>query len=333
MPHPLLSVIIPTAGRPQFLPRAIQSALHAAPKGSVEVIVVPNGKDKSWQTSVALFNKERNLYIYPIEKAHANVARNYGLYRARGKYVRFLDDDDFLYPDKAQIQLELLDTTLSEFCSARVIHVNSQYQSMGRVNFPDTTDFVCAALTLSGFHLPIGNVFLTSALPNAAWDESIPRAQDYVWMLQLARLREWKWVDYPEDVGAWFHHGGDRVSSTSARQELATWVISAIFELYDTLFRDSRLDLPRKRAVAEAIWSFAHIHFPRFPLYSHAIAKRAMLIDSNAKPPITFLQHPLGAHIPPLFLEWMMLPKRFSNHLMRLLGEYFGVAQDTIRKL
>lgn len=333
MRSPMLSVIIPTCGRPEYLPRAVKSALSAAPKGEVEIIVIPNGPDRSWKVSLLPFAKNENVKVFPIQKPHANAARNHGMALAKGKYIRFLDDDDFLYPDKAKAQLEFLDKNLSEFCSARVTHVNSHSQPIGKVNFPDTKDFVCAALTLSGFHLPVGNVFLTRALSDATWNESIPRAQDYVWMLQLAGLREWKWVDYPEDVGAWFHHGGDRVSSTSARQELATWVISAIFELYDTLFRDSRLDLPRKRAVAEAIWSFAHIHFPRFPLYSHAIAKRAMLIDSSAKPPITFLQHPLGAHIPPLFLEWMMLPKRFSNHLMRLLGEYFGVAQDTIRKL
>lgn len=333
MRSPMLSVIIPTCGRPEYLPRAVKSALNAAPKGEVEIIVIPNGPDQSWKVSLLPFAKNENVKVFPIKKPHANAARNQGMVCAKGKYIRFLDDDDFLYPDKAKAQLEFLDKNSSEFCSARVTHVNSYSQPMGKVNFPDTKDFVCASLTTSGFRLTTGNLFLSSALTNATWGEDVSRSQDYVWILQLAMLREWKWVDYPEEVGVWFHHGGDRVSSTSARQELATWVISAIFELYEVLLRDNRLNAPRKRAVAEAIWNFAHVHFPRFPLYSHAIAKRAMLIDPDAKPPITLLRHPLGAHISPLYLEWMMLPKRFGNHLMRLVGEHFGSAQGGIRKL
>ena len=46
---PLLSVVIPTHARPEFLPRAIDSALQAGPEGGVEVIVVPNGGDQAWR--------------------------------------------------------------------------------------------------------------------------------------------------------------------------------------------------------------------------------------------------------------------------------------------
>src|SRR3546814_8013731 len=55
---PLLSVIIPTYKRPQYLPRAINSAVQAAPDGDVEVIVVPNGPDDSWKNVAKKYQSE-----------------------------------------------------------------------------------------------------------------------------------------------------------------------------------------------------------------------------------------------------------------------------------
>src|SRR5690606_1617249 len=90
---PLLSVIIPTHARPQFLPRAIDSALDAAPGGSVEVIVVPNGQDSSWVQIARGFRHDARVRWLPISQSGVSSARNHGLQSANGIYARFLDDD------------------------------------------------------------------------------------------------------------------------------------------------------------------------------------------------------------------------------------------------
>ncbi|MDU7564520.1 MAG: glycosyltransferase, partial [Acinetobacter baumannii] len=57
---PLLSVVIPTFGRPEFLTRAIDSALQAVVNNSeVEVIVVPNGKDDSWREIAEIYSNTK----------------------------------------------------------------------------------------------------------------------------------------------------------------------------------------------------------------------------------------------------------------------------------
>ena len=93
---PLLSIIIPTYNRPQFIRRAVESALRSEPNGDVEIIIVPNGGDDTWKKSLADFLHNPKILVSPIEKGHANAARNHGLKLAKGKYIRFLDDDDFL---------------------------------------------------------------------------------------------------------------------------------------------------------------------------------------------------------------------------------------------
>src|SRR3546814_303443 len=116
---PLLSVIIPTYKRPQYLPRAINSAVQAAPDGDVEVIVVPNGPDDSWKNVSKKYQSEPRVQWHSIATEHANVARNYGKQLARGKYIRFLDDDDYLLP-AATKQLGIAVNTKAEITSGSV---------------------------------------------------------------------------------------------------------------------------------------------------------------------------------------------------------------------
>lgn len=320
MNTPLLSVIIPTAGRPDFLPRAVRSALASGPRGEVEVLVVPNGPDESWKGALRTFADEPCVVANPINVAHANVARNHGLLLSRGRYLRFLDDDDYLYPETALRQLATLESSGAEVCSGRVESVGLDLRSHGLTSFPATSDFVCASLSVSGFTLPVGNVFRREALANAAWNPSVPRAQDYVWMLHLAGQRDWHWVHRTETIGAWFHHGGTRVSSKQAPWQRPAWMVEAILDLVRDLADQGRLNDSRRLAAGNALWHTAHQRFPFDPRYSHMLAREALRIHDCSRPP----DYPLSGVtmdrlLSPIAFEWALLPKRYLNHLWRTM--------------
>lgn len=313
---PLVTVVIPTAGRPHLLPRAIESALAL---NDVQVIVIPNGPDESWKDALTPFFSDARVEAWPVEAAHANVARNAGLHRASGKYIRFLDDDDFLY-EGASRQIERLEEAAAEICSGRVISVDSNLRHLKTTSFPITDDFVCAALSQSGFTLPIGNIFLRSALKDASWDDAVPISQDYVWMLHLASLREWNWVHSTENVGAWFHHSGSRISSMAAPKRRPIWMIEAILGLTTKLISTGRLTEQRKKAAAIALWHIAHHRFALDPFFSHKIGRQALELDCESRYAAYPLKNTLiDPMISPLLFEWLMLPKRLANHYMRSL--------------
>ncbi|AFY56182.1 glycosyl transferase [Rivularia sp. PCC 7116] len=99
----LLSIIIPTYNRPHFLPRAVSSALQQTME-DIEVIVVDDGSDEP----VNLPEHSR-LRVIALGKNSGNaVARNVGLKAATGQYVTYLDDDDQLLPNMAQVSLDAL---------------------------------------------------------------------------------------------------------------------------------------------------------------------------------------------------------------------------------
>jgi glycosyltransferase involved in cell wall biosynthesis len=101
------STIIPTVGR-KTLARAVNSVLSQTfTQDDFEVIVVNDSGSsllvEDWQSS-------RRVTIVNTHRRERSVARNTGAAIAQGKYLHFLDDDDWLCPDALSHFWELAQT-------------------------------------------------------------------------------------------------------------------------------------------------------------------------------------------------------------------------------
>jgi len=86
----LISVIIPTCDRPQYVEEAIESVINQTLQ-PIEILVMDNGyKPYSYNGPNELVNVVR---LEP--RCGVSVARNKGARLAKGKYLSFLDDDDW----------------------------------------------------------------------------------------------------------------------------------------------------------------------------------------------------------------------------------------------
>ncbi|GAA4029464.1 hypothetical protein GCM10022409_12100 [Hymenobacter glaciei] len=86
------SVVIPTYNRAGFIGATLDSVL-AQTFPHLEILVVDDGSKDNTAEVVGRYADPRLRY-YPKENAERGVARNYGLARAQGEYVLFLDSDD-----------------------------------------------------------------------------------------------------------------------------------------------------------------------------------------------------------------------------------------------
>jgi glycosyltransferase involved in cell wall biosynthesis len=103
---PVVSVVIPTRGRPELLNRAVGTALDQT-MPDLEVIVVVDGPDESTAAVCRAIDDPRLMWtVNPVPLGGAE-ARNVGLRRARGAWVAFLDDDDEWMPTKLEEQMEI----------------------------------------------------------------------------------------------------------------------------------------------------------------------------------------------------------------------------------
>lgn len=107
MKNPLVSVIIPTHNRGQFLDDAIQSALNQSWPHS-EIIVVDDGSTDDTRERVLAYGPPVRYLYQPNQGAGA--ARNTGIAHSRGEYIAFLDDDDIWLPQKLERQVGALVT-------------------------------------------------------------------------------------------------------------------------------------------------------------------------------------------------------------------------------
>jgi glycosyltransferase involved in cell wall biosynthesis len=281
---PLLSVVIPTSKRPQFLQRAIASALQAAPDGDVELIVVPNGKDDSWKPLATQLGRDSRVQWHPINPEHANVARNHGMALARGLYLRFLDDDDYLHPETASQQLASLISKEADVSTGTIDLADNEGARIGTWGpAPSEQDFAAFCCSPRRMLQVTGHLFRRNAVIDTVWDESLPYSQDICWFLDAVSRREFNWARTKSTVGTWVRHTGERISIKASTNHRRSIIADRILRCSDSLFRAKRLTDHRRRAIAEGLWDQIYNSFLYSPSYWLSVAKSAREIDETYK--------------------------------------------------
>lgn len=313
--RPLLSVIIPTYNRSDYLPRAVQSALNSAPDGSVEVIVIPNGGDESWKVSLADYLDNEKVIISPIQIGHACAARNHGLKLARGNFLRFLDDDDYLYCENAQLQLKFQIDVNVDISYAYVDSVNSfgniikKHYINKNMNFFDTV-FLPISTPLHGF------LYKRSVLEDIVWRETVQKRQDVYWLFDVLEKVEPNFSIFAETVGVWVHHAGKRVSTGHSIDMVSKETVKRTLEVYQTLKIENRLNFSRSYTISTRLWRCVHDGMMHDPFYWVGIAKIAKKISYNANPATSVYMKRFFI-ISPLFWELLIVPFRWLKVLFK----------------
>lgn len=97
--EPLLSIIIPVYGVEKYISQCLESVIQQSYK-NLEIIVINDGtKDQSAVIAKKFACVDERIKVYDFDNGGASVARNRGLEIAQGKYVAFLDSDDWIEPD------------------------------------------------------------------------------------------------------------------------------------------------------------------------------------------------------------------------------------------
>ena len=94
---PFISIVIPSYNRASFLEKNIPKLL-ALEYDNYEIIVVDDGSNDNTSQVFERITSTKLHYYYKTNEERA-AARNYGVDKANGTYITFLDSDDILYPD------------------------------------------------------------------------------------------------------------------------------------------------------------------------------------------------------------------------------------------
>ena len=93
---PKISVIIPVYNSQHYLDKCLETVINQSLK-EIEIICIDDGSiDDSIDILIKYSNKDPRITVLKQNNIHAGVARNAGLLIAKGKYLSFIDSDDFI---------------------------------------------------------------------------------------------------------------------------------------------------------------------------------------------------------------------------------------------
>lgn len=93
-----LSIVIPVYNTEAYLRRCLDSCLHQdLPTDQYEIITVNDGStDRSLEILKDYERQYSNIHVYSQDNKRQGAARNYGLSKAAGEYIWFVDADDWM---------------------------------------------------------------------------------------------------------------------------------------------------------------------------------------------------------------------------------------------
>lgn len=188
----LVSVVVPTFNRPEFLPDALDSVLAQDLDGELEVIVVNDG-GPSVESVVAPYAGRRGRTVTLLELGQntgVSNARNVAMRAASGQYVAFLDDDDVYAPNHLSATVEALRDgaglayVATPIASARVTGATTaDADAPVQVAYPDDRGLIEVAN-----HIPPSAVVCRSpAAVGAMFDTGLSILEDWDFWLRLIR--------------------------------------------------------------------------------------------------------------------------------------------------
>ena len=219
MNYPLVSVVIPTYCRPEFLQRCVNSVLNQT-YASIEVLVVddnnPNTEARKETEKVmqAFINNPKVNYLQHDKNRNGSAARNTGWKASKGKYITFLDDDDEIAKNKIEKQVDCLES-LDEswgmcYTGYKLIKEHGEKQISSEKHHGDC---YINALMRTMFMGSGSNLLLRKNVVDmiGGYDESFIRNQDVEF---LARACENYKLAYVDEILLTIHQEGNRTSRT-----------------------------------------------------------------------------------------------------------------------
>lgn len=140
MSNPLVSVIIPTYKRTNFLKLTLES-IKSQSFQDFEIVVIDDGTPTdSNEVLCAKFDKVK--YIKIKNSGGPAQPRNIGIRAAKGKYIAFVDDDDLWLPTKLEKQVAVLENNpdfglVHSCCEVIDENGNKKNEIIGKPGSPD----------------------------------------------------------------------------------------------------------------------------------------------------------------------------------------------------
>lgn len=192
--NPLISIIIPTYGIPNYLYNAIKS-VQSQSLCDWELIVVDDNNpntDARQKTEVLMASvmdhDDRIKYIQHEHNKNGAVARNTGFAVAKGKYISLLDSDDEYMPDRLHKCFDLMEKAPDNVAG---VYTGCEFRRGGKVYHVEQNvkagNFLKETLACTFMFCTGSNIFVRKSVVDElnGFDGAFLRHQDYEFLVRV----------------------------------------------------------------------------------------------------------------------------------------------------
>ena len=187
----VVSVVIPAHRCAQYIVQGIESVLNQSLTNH-EILVINDGSPDSAELEQVLTPYAGKIRYFKQGTKGPSGARNTGIRNAFGKYVAFLDGDDYWTPDHLAKNVAILERDpglVLAYCDCILVKNGQPYNRVFFVqNQPSTVTFETLLLQSSTISTSSVVVSREAILAAGGFDETLYRCEDFDMWLRLAFL-------------------------------------------------------------------------------------------------------------------------------------------------
>ena len=195
---PDISVIVPMYNVELFLPRCVESIINQTYKNIEIILVDDESPDRSGEIAEEYAAKDKRIKVIHQKNKWLGGARNSGIKIATGKYIIFVDSDDYIREDMCEILFRKMEQYQTDMIIFGTYHIDrhGKIQSTSAPNIQADVIYRVDDVQRVLFPMIISSHSINSACMkiykrslftdnNLLFDEIVRYAEDYEFVLRL----------------------------------------------------------------------------------------------------------------------------------------------------
>ena len=222
--NPLVTIIMPTYNHEKYIGNAIDSVL-AQNYNNYELIIIDNYSQDATEEIVNSYSDYKIKYHKFNNQGIIAASRNYGIRRASGKYIAFLDSDDIWLSKKLEKQVSLMETD-EETALSYVLFTKLYRDKIVKGKYPDPRrrlrGYIFQELYLLNFIANSSAMVRSSVLNEVGLLDEDPKlvgVEDADLWLRISKIKKVNFVE--EDILLLYRVGGNNVYYRKIYEKIA----------------------------------------------------------------------------------------------------------------
>ena len=189
-----ITVIIPSYKPKEYLFACLDSVINQTLDiSNYEVLVILNGCNEPYYSTINHYLESIDTFcptvkVYQIDEAGVSNARNFGLDKAQGEYIAFIDDDDYVSPFYLEELLRISAPGVVGISSTMAFNGDTQYEYHLSYVFDKLSDngripYFKAKSYFSG---PCMKLIHCSVIRDRRFDRQLKNGEDTLFMFEIS---------------------------------------------------------------------------------------------------------------------------------------------------